>query len=99
MHEPVIHFVARLVPRPDRVEALADAIQAILPAVRAEPGCLAYLAHSSLDAPGVIVMVEAWASQAALNAHVEAHAFGTLAARFDELLAEPLHVERLYRLD
>ncbi|MBB3692441.1 antibiotic biosynthesis monooxygenase [Sphingomonas sp. BK580] len=52
-----------------------------------------------LEGAGVIVMVEAWADQAALDAHARAAAFTSLAARFDELLAEPSAIERLRRID
>ena len=99
MTDPVIHVVARLVPRPGKAEALAGAICEILTEVRGEPGCLVYDAHESRDMQGVIVMVEAWADQAALDVHARGPAFTSLAARFDELLAEPPAIERLRRID
>ncbi|EQB16495.1 putative quinol monooxygenase [Novosphingobium lindaniclasticum] len=95
----VVHLVARLVPRPGKADELAEAITDLLPQVRAEPGCIAYIAHESRDDPGVIVMIEAWANQAALDAHAAAPAFTGLAARFDSLLTEPPTLERLTRLD
>ena len=58
MSDKVVHVVARLVPKPDKADALAAAIRDILTPVREEPGCLAYDAHDSLDAPGTIVMVD-----------------------------------------
>lgn len=99
MTDAVVHVVARLVPRPGQAEALAAIIRAILPEVRGEPGCVAYVAHESCATPGVIAMVETWADQAALDAHAEAPAFTALAARFDELLAQPPVIERLRRID
>ncbi|MCT8002704.1 antibiotic biosynthesis monooxygenase [Sphingomonas sanguinis] len=98
MTDPIVHVIARLVPRPDKAEELAGALLEMLDEVRAEPGCLLYDAHESRDTPGVIVMVEAWADQAALDAHGRAPALTRLAARFDALLAEPPAVERLRRL-
>jgi len=71
---------------------------AILGEVRKEPGCLAYTAHVSRDAPGVIVMVEAWADQVALDTHAQAPAFTALAVRFGDLLAQPPTLERLQLL-
>jgi len=99
MADAIVHVVARLVPQPGKAEALAAAIRAILPEVRGEPGCLTYLAHESCECSGVIVMVEAWADQAALDAHAKAPAFTALAQRFGELLAEPPVIERLHRID
>ncbi len=95
MADPVIRVVARLVPAPSKAQALAEAIGSILADVRREPGCLAYAAHESRDVPGVIVMIEAWADQAALDAHAAAPAFTRLAARFDTLLGELPAIERL----
>ncbi len=93
-----LHLIAHLVPRPGQEAALAEAMAAIIPQVVKEPGCLAYVAYESCDAPGTIVMIETWADEAALAAHGKAPAINSLAARFDELLAEPLRLERLRRL-
>ncbi|PZQ50288.1 MAG: antibiotic biosynthesis monooxygenase [Novosphingobium pentaromativorans] len=95
----IVYLVARLVPRPGKAGELAEVIAELLPQVRAEPGCIAYLAHESRDEQGVIVMIEAWSDQAALDAHAAAPAFTSLAARFDSLLANPPTLERLMRLD
>ena len=78
--------------------ALAQAIASITPAVRGEPGCLAYTAHESLERPGTIVMYEVGESQAALDVHADGPNFRALAARFDELLGEPLAIELLHRI-
>lgn len=98
MTDRIVHVVARLVPRPGKAEALATTLLEMLDEVRAEPGCLLYDAHESRDAPGVIVMVESWADQAALDAHGRALALTRLAARLDALLAEPPTIERLRRI-
>ena len=93
-----IDLIAHLVPKAGMEDALAEAILAIVPAVRREPGCIAYTPHLSQEAPGTIVMVETWADEAALAAHEKAPPLTGLAARFDELLAEPLRLERLSRI-
>ncbi|MEN2747297.1 putative quinol monooxygenase [Sphingomonas sp. T9W2] len=98
MTDRIVHVVARLVPRPGKAEELATALLDMLDEVRAEPGCLLYDAHESRDMPGVIVMVESWTDQAALDAHGHAPALTRLATRFDALLAEPPSVERLRRI-
>ncbi|MET0241714.1 MAG: putative quinol monooxygenase [Sphingobium sp.] len=98
MTDATVHLLARLIPKAGQGSALKDAITAIVPQVLTEPGCIAYIAHESLDTPGVILMVEAWADQAALDAHAIAPALRSLAARFDALLAEPVHLERMRRL-
>ncbi|MCG5246031.1 putative quinol monooxygenase [Methylorubrum extorquens] len=93
-----VHLIARLVPRVGQELALAQAMTSITPAVRGEPGCLAYTAHESRERPGTIVMYEVWESQAALDIHADGPSFRALAARFDELLGEPLAIELLHRI-
>jgi quinol monooxygenase YgiN len=94
-----IQVVAYLVAKPGKEQALTDAILAIVPEVRKEDGCIAYDPHVIRGTPGTVVMYEIWESQAALDAHGDAPNLKSLAARFDELLGEPLRVERLQRLD
>ncbi|HPG21778.1 MAG TPA: putative quinol monooxygenase [Amaricoccus sp.] len=52
----------------DQILARAPAAQA---AARAEPGCLAYDFFTCTDDPDRLVFVEAWASKAAHEAHLE----------------------------
>lgn len=94
-----IQLVAHLVSKPGREQALVDAVLAIVPAVREEPGCIAYVPHVSRERPGTVVMYEVWANQAALDGHGRAPNLAGLAARFDDLLGEPLRLEPLRRLD
>lgn len=94
-----IQLIAHLVPRQGKEQELADALLAIVPDVLQEPGCLLYAPHVSRDNPGTIVMYEVWQDQAALDVHASGPNLGKLAARFDELLAEPLRLEALQRLD
>lgn len=93
-----VHLIARLVPRAGQEEALAKAMATIVPQVLLEPGCIAYAAHESIEAPGTIVMVETWASQAALDTHNTAPALSWLIPQLGDLLAEPISLEFLRRL-
>lgn len=91
----VIHLVARLKAKPEQRSALFDALKAIVPDVRKEDGCLLYDLNVDRDDPDVAVMLESWRDGSALEAHAQAAPFKSLAARFDVLLAEPLHLQRL----
>jgi quinol monooxygenase YgiN len=90
-------LTARLVPKPGKEADLTAAISETVLDVVQEPGCLTYIAHHSDDQSGTVVMYEAWQDDEALATHLKAPAFTKLAARFDELLAEPLGVEHLRR--
>ena len=93
-----IQLVATLTAKNGQEAALRQGLLAILTEVRQEPGCLRYDMHEDRENPARVVMVEAWEDEAALARHGEAPAFTALAARFDELLAEPLAVVRLKRV-
>jgi quinol monooxygenase YgiN len=67
-------------------EAIA-AVQEALPSVLAEDGCEAYAPHRDLDNPSQLVIVERWASSAALDAHAEQPHVKTLLGKLGPLLA------------
>lgn len=94
-----VHLVATLTAKPEQKAALFDALRSIIPTVRTEPGCIRYDLHEDLDNPLAAVMLETWRDQAALDAHAAAPAFQSLAAHFDTLLAEPIRLLRLERVD
>ncbi|MFG1420039.1 putative quinol monooxygenase [Xanthobacter sp. V0B-10] len=81
-----IGLVAILTARAGSAAALKDALAAIIPGVRTEPGCLRYDMNVDVEDEHRVVMLEEWSSEAALEAHAQAPAFRSLAARFNELL-------------
>jgi quinol monooxygenase YgiN len=84
--------VATIVPQPDQVDAVRDAILAAVPKVHAEPGCELYAVH---EGDGRFVMVERWESPEALKVHGRAEALTTLGGQLADKLAAPPDVQRL----
>ncbi|EFH12288.1 putative quinol monooxygenase [Teichococcus cervicalis] len=95
----MIHVIAVLTAQPGQRAALLAAFHDNLAAVRAEEGCLEY----SLAVPGAkspasfgeeaVVVVEKWASPAALAAHAAAPHMQAFGARTRELVASrAIHV-------
>lgn len=62
-----VTVVARLHPDPARIADAIGAVRAAVDGIRAESGCLQYDPHLADD--GTILIVERWASRAALAAH------------------------------
>ena len=58
-------------PAPGRREELLQACRRVAEASRGDEGCVEYGFHLSLDDPEAVTSVEIWASQAALDAHME----------------------------
>lgn len=97
-----VHVVAVITARPGLRGRVLEAFRANVPAVRAEDGCIEYVA--TVDAEGVgplqtrygedsFVVVEKWASLDALKAHAAAPHMKAYAAKTKEMIAErAIHV-------
>jgi quinol monooxygenase YgiN len=56
-------------------EAVRQIIETMLPLSRAEAGCLAFVAHRSVDDPRVFFLYEQYVDEAAVRAHTETEHF------------------------
>lgn len=65
-----LHVVATIPIDPAREADAAPALAALAEASRGDEGCLAYDVYASTAAPGTFFTVEAWRSQADLDAHM-----------------------------
>ncbi|MFG2994742.1 putative quinol monooxygenase [Streptomyces sp. NPDC048257] len=82
--------LARVRAKPTRREALQDALTALVEPSRAETGCFDYTLFELLEEPGTFYVRETWADQEALDFHMATPHFEAFAARFADLLAEPI---------
>jgi len=53
----------------DKLDAARPAMKAVVEETRKEPGCLFYSFGEDVLDPGLILIAEAWADEAALGAH------------------------------
>jgi quinol monooxygenase YgiN len=92
----VVHVLAIITARPGRRAELLQIFKANVPAVRAEEGCIDYVATVDAEGAGgiqtrlgedVFVAVEKWASLEALKAHAAAPHMKSYAERTKELIA------------
>jgi quinol monooxygenase YgiN len=65
--------------RPGEEEEVQRILQRLASATRAEPDCLQYVAHRSLDDPGRYLIYECYVDEHAFRAHVESEHFRRLA--------------------
>lgn len=66
---------ATYVVREGEADAVMAAIQSATPLALAEPGCLGYRAHRSLEDPNVFFLYEEYVDEDAVRAHVESPHF------------------------
>ncbi len=84
MSEPIV-LVAQARAKEGCAEELGAAFLGIVPASRADAGCLVYRAHRRVDDPAVWMIYEKWASQADLDAHAATPHLQGLLAKLPEL--------------
>jgi quinol monooxygenase YgiN len=91
-----VHVLAIITAKPGRRAELLAAFQANVPKVHAEDGCLEYTATVDAENAGDVqtrfgedtfVVVEQWASLAALKAHAAAPHMAAYAAKTKDLIA------------
>jgi quinol monooxygenase YgiN len=91
-----VHVLAIITAKPDKRAELLQIFKANVPAVRAEEGCIEYVATVDAEGAGGVqtrfgadtfVVVEKWASLEALQAHAAAPHMKAYAERTKDLIA------------
>ncbi|POT27268.1 antibiotic biosynthesis monooxygenase [Citrobacter freundii] len=91
----VISIIAVLKARPGKIDALKQALQALLLPTRREPGNIEYALFQLRDTPDVFYVRESWRGQAGLDAHIALPHFQAFILQMNDLLAEPLRLDYL----
>jgi len=98
MSNETVTVIAQIKARPGQEEKVKDALLALIPPTRQEPGCLNYDLHRADDDPARFLFHENWQSKADLDAHLQKPHLQAFLARADELLAEPPSITLWRRL-
>lgn len=97
MSDPIVLFV-RFRPKLANREAAREALQAVVPLSRAEPGCREFVLHIDRDVEGDICLYEVWDDDAALKSHFAQPYTSALSQQLASWLAEPPTATKLIRL-
>ena len=89
----------RLHAREGRADALAAAIGEVVPATRAEAGCLSIEAYRSIQDSDLFFINSHWIDEAAFEAHAAQPHTLAFVARASALIDHPLDVARTRPLD
>lgn len=92
MQTTTIFNLAILEAKTGQHDLLREALRALVPLTRQEPGCLDYTLFERSDSPGTFYMRESFRDQAALDVHFSMPYFKAFERRFDELLSRPLQL-------
>src|SRR5258708_37231038 len=75
--------VARVLPKPDRLQEVIDVYAGIVPLVYREPGCELFALHTDGE---TIFVVEKWATPADLQGHAAGPAYAQIRAGISDLV-------------
>lgn len=90
-----IHIIARFTAKPDTIDALRTLLLGMLAPTRKEEGCIRYeLLNNTADATD-FTFVEEWASQAAIDAHMQTSHLKAVLVDSAPLVACPVDVRFL----
>ncbi|MFJ4838625.1 putative quinol monooxygenase [Streptomyces sp. NPDC088746] len=88
-------IVASFTAKPGQGQRLRDELDAMVAPSVAEEGCIGYQPFTDPSRPDRMIIVEEWASSAALGHHFSLPHFKHVAQVLDEILAEPFTLRRL----
>ncbi|MBT1866616.1 MULTISPECIES: putative quinol monooxygenase [Enterobacter] len=94
-----ISLLAVLKASPGKVETLKHALQALLVPTRQEAENIEYQLFQLRDAPDCFYVRESWKSQKGLEDHVSLPHFQSFLVQSEYLLAEPLRLDYLTRIE
>lgn len=90
--------IAILKAKPGKETALREELTALVPITCQEPGCINYDLHVSTENPGHFMFHENWASKQHLDDHLARPHLTALAAKGEQLFAEPPQITQWERL-
>lgn len=94
-----VYVIARVQARAEHRTEVETELRRMVAATRAEPGCLRYDLFADLDGGAGFSLVEAYADQAALEAHRDSAHYQAYRSRAADWLAAPTAVQVLGGLD
>lgn len=94
-----ITLIARLKAKPGFENKLEEMAKSLIEPTRAEAGCINYILHRDLEDATVYYFYETWRSQEDLDLHFQTPHLKRAFELAPEILAEPLQLTRLEKLD
>lgn len=93
MSQPFQLF-AKITPKPEHREDVRNSILGILAQTRSEPGCLKFNLLEAREGDS-FYLDEAWASDAALEAHYATPYVAPIFAKYEEWLERPVEIHKM----
>jgi len=88
----MIKVVAKSYAKADRLEQLLELSREMVEETNKEQGCISYELFQDVKDPNVLVIIEEWESQEALDRHMASEHFKRLIPQMNELRERPSEV-------
>ncbi|MDK2122433.1 putative quinol monooxygenase [Parachitinimonas caeni] len=89
--------VATIIAKPGAEAQVEQALLALIPPTRKEPGFIQYDLHRHIENPGVFVFYENWESRALLEQHLQSPHLAEFIAKTEGLL-DTLDIKMMHRI-
>lgn len=97
MNKPYIAF-ARIVPKPEHLNAAKEAILGLIPKTLEEPGCQVFTLHEPGDeSDEALYLYEVFDDEDAFNFHHEQEYTKAVFKAYENWLAEPVEIKKLQK--
>jgi quinol monooxygenase YgiN len=94
----MIKVVAKSFSKPDKLDEILKLTAEMVEKTVNEEGCIKYEAFQDIRAPEVIIIIEEWESQEALNRHMASEHFRRIVPKLNELRQKASEVNVLKKL-
>jgi multiple sugar transport system substrate-binding protein len=94
-----VTVIARIKARPGKEAVVRAELQKLLAPTRVERGCINYDMHEAPGDPSMFLFYENWESEADLTAHLQSPHIQAWFKLSEDLLAEPVEITRLRRVE
>eukprot|EP00743_Colponemidia_sp_Colp-15_P006468 GILK01006963.1.p1 GENE.GILK01006963.1~~GILK01006963.1.p1 ORF type:complete len:112 (-),score=12.38 GILK01006963.1:129-428(-) len=94
-----VAIIAQLRIKPEKAEDFCRIMKELIPASRAEPGCLRYDVIQSMEHTTLYFVNELWLDDNAVQAHFSSEAFSRLVPQLGEVVAEPAVINQCRIID
>jgi quinol monooxygenase YgiN len=93
-----IHIVCTVRAQPEHRDRVGELLLELVAPARGEAGCLYYDLYQERDLPDLFVLLDGWASDAALTAHAVHPNVARVVEQLTPLLAAPLEIMHSRRM-
>lgn len=84
---------AKITAKPGKKDRIIESAQNVIESTRQEPGCINYHLYANTEDENILMMLEKWETQEALDIHMKTDHFQAFGKAIEDLVAEELDIK------